>query len=75
MVITTHFKYELWASQGAVVKNLPANTGNTRYLVLILGSQRSPGVGNGNLLQYSCLEWSLVGYSMGLQKCHTQLSD
>ena len=36
----------------AVVKNPPANTGDTS---LIPGSGRSPGGGNGNLLQYSCL--------------------
>jgi len=39
-----------------VVKNLPANTGDTGDLGLILGSGRSPGGGNGNPLQYSCLE-------------------
>ena len=37
---------------GLVVKNLPANAGDTG---LIPGSGRSPGEGNGNLLQYSCL--------------------
>ena len=37
---------------GSVVKNLPANAGDTG---LIPGSGRSPGEGNGNLLQYSCL--------------------
>ena len=35
-----------------MVKNLPANAGDTG---LIPGSGRSPGEGNGNLLQYSCL--------------------
>ena len=39
-----------------VVKNFPANTGDTRDLGSIPGTGRSPGVGNGNLLQYSCLE-------------------
>ena len=39
----------------SVVKNLPANAGDARDTSLILGSGRSPGVGNGNLLQYSCL--------------------
>ena len=38
---------------GAVVKNLPANVGD---MDSIPGSGRSPGGGNGNLLQYSCLE-------------------
>ena len=40
---------------GAVVKNLPANAGDARDVTLIPGSGRSPGVGNGNPLQYSCL--------------------
>ena len=39
-----------------VEKNLPANTGNPRDTGSILGSGRSPGGGNGNPLQYSCLE-------------------
>ena len=38
---------------GSVVKNLPANAGNTGSIA-VLG--RSPEEGNGNLLQYSCLE-------------------
>ena len=44
---------------GRVVKNLPANAGDTRDMGLIPGSERSLGVGNGNLLQYSCLENSM----------------
>ena len=36
-----------------MVKNLPANA---RDVGLIPGSERSTGVENGNLLQYSCLE-------------------
>ena len=44
---------------GAVVKNLPANGGGARDTVLIPGSERSPGVKNSNLLQYSCLENSI----------------
>ena len=39
-----------------VVKNLPANAGDTRDTDLIPGSARSPGGGLGNPLQYSCLE-------------------
>ena len=38
---------------GSVVKNPPANAGDTG---LIPGLGRSPGGGNGNPLQYSCLE-------------------
>ena len=40
---------------GAVLKNLPANAGDGRDASLIPGSGRSPGVGNGHPLQYSCL--------------------
>ena len=39
-----------------MVKNLPANEGDIRDLSLIPGSERSPGRGHGNPLQYSCLE-------------------
>ena len=39
-----------------VVKNWPANLGNKRDVGLIPGSRRSPGEGNDNPLQYSCLE-------------------
>ena len=38
-----------------VVKNLPANAGDPREVGLIPVLGRSPGIGNGNLLQYSCL--------------------
>ena len=41
---------------GTVVKNLPANAGDSRDMGLIHGSGRSPGGGNCNPLQYSCLE-------------------
>ena len=39
-----------------VVKNLSAKAGDVRDLGSIPGSQRSPGGGHGNPLQYSCLE-------------------
>ena len=39
-----------------VVQNLAANAGDTRDVGSIPGSGRSPGVGNGNPLQYSYLE-------------------
>ena len=47
------------------VKNPPVNAGDMQS---IPGSRRSPGEGNGNLLQYSCLEnphgqRSLMDYS------------
>ena len=37
------------------------NTGDARDEGSILGSGRSPGVGDGNLLQYSCLENPMDG--------------
>ena len=40
---------------GAVVKNPPANEGDTRYAGSIPRWDRSLAVGNGNLIQYSCL--------------------
>ena len=42
-----------------MVKNLPANAGDPRDVGLIPGSGRSPGMGNDNTLQYSCLENSM----------------
>ena len=39
-----------------VVKNPPANAGDLREEGLIPGSGRFPGGGNGNPLQYPCLE-------------------
>ena len=41
---------------GSVVKKLPTNAGDASS---IPGSGRSPGEGNGNPLQYSCLENSM----------------
>ena len=38
-----------------MLKNPPANAGDTGDAGLIPGSGRSPGGGNGNSLQYSCL--------------------
>ena len=40
----------------AMVKNLPANAGDAGNVGLISRLQSFPGGGNGNLLQYSCLE-------------------
>ena len=58
-----------------MVKNPLANAGNTG---MIPGSGRSPGGGNGNPLQYSCLgnPWTEEPgalQSVGLQKSHTCL--
>ena len=64
---------------GSVVKNLPANAGDSRDRDSIPGSGRSPGGGNGNPLQYCCLEnprdrgtwWAIVH---GVIKSWTGLS-
>ena len=50
------YNFKVGSPGGPVVKNPPANVGN---MGLITGSGRSPGGGNGNLLQYSCLENSM----------------
>ena len=59
-----------------MVKNPPANAGNASS---IPGLGRSPGVGNGKALQYSCLEnpmdrgaWWVIVH--GVTKSWTQLS-
>ena len=39
-----------------VVKNPPAKAGDIRDTGMIPGSERYPGEGNGNPLQYACLE-------------------
>ena len=46
---------------GAVVKNLPANAGDARDAVLTSELERSPREGNGNSLQYPCLENPMDG--------------
>ena len=60
------YYYHILSISGAfpgskMVHNPPASVGNARDVGLIPGSGRSPGVGNGNLLQYSCLENSMDG--------------
>ena len=51
------YSWAAWASWVAlVIKNLPANAGDTRDTGSIPGLGRSPVGGNGNPLQYSCLE-------------------
>ena len=51
-----------------MVKNLPANGGSTGDTGLIPGLGRSPGVGNGNLLQYPFLENSKDREKPGIAK-------
>ena len=61
------------------IKNLPTDTGAARGGGSIPGLGRSPGEGNGNPLQYSCLETSMdrgVWWAAlhGVTKIWTQLS-
>ena len=63
-----------------MVKNPPASSGDVRDVGLILGLGRFPGVGNGNPLQYSCLEnptdrgaWWAILHEVA--KSWTRLSD
>ena len=51
--------FNKWFPDGSVVKNPSFNAGDSRDTGSILGSGPSPGVGNGNPLQCSCLENSL----------------
>ena len=57
---------------GVMVKNPPASAGETRDAGSIPGSGRSQGGGNGNPLQYSCLDpWTEEPgglQSLGLQR-------
>ena len=48
--------YRLPRWHSLVVKNLPANEGDIRYVGSIPGSGKVPGAGHVNPLQYSCLE-------------------
>ena len=62
---------------GSEVKASARNAGD---LGSIPGSGRSPGEGNGNPLQYSCLENPMDGGAWwaavhGVAKCRTRLSD
>ena len=62
-----------------VAKNLPASAGDIREKGLIPGSGRSPGEGNGNPLQYSCLENPMDGGAWwatvhGVAKSETRLN-
>ena len=63
-----------------VVKNLPANPGDIRDAISISGLGRYPGEGNGNPLQYSCLEnpmdrgaWQAIVHRVAQSR--TRLSD
>ena len=76
---TVHGAYgERRASQMAlVIKNPPASPGDVRDAGLIPGLGRSPGEGNGNQLQYPCLENPLDRglQSIGSQRVRHNCSD
>ena len=62
-----------------MMKNLPAIAGDAGNAGSIPGLGRSPGEGNGNLLQYSCLENSMDRGAWratihGVAKSWTQMS-
>ena len=67
-------------SEGAEVKNPPANAEDARDTGSVPEWRRSPGGGNGNPLQYPCLGipmdraawWATVN---GVTKSQTQLSN
>ena len=70
------FKASHWEAR--IVKNPSANAGDARDMDSISGLGRSPEVGNGNPLQYACLEnsmgrgasWAIVH---GVANCQTRL--
>ena len=77
MVIAAYNTVSRGFPGGSIVKNLPANTGDTD---LIPGLGRSPGERYGNPLQYSCLgkpkdRGAQRTTIHGLQESLTQLSD
>ena len=82
---TGHFQIFTWNyafgfPNGSAGKESACNTGDTGDVGLIRGLGRSCGEGDGNPLQYSCLEnpmdrgawWAAV---RGVPKSRTQLSD
>ena len=55
-ILELYLRYKHGLPRCLSEKNLPANAGAATDVSSIPGSGRSPGVGNGNLLLYSCLE-------------------
>ena len=79
-ILFTHALLTRASPAALVVKSLSASAGDIRDAGLIPGSGRSPGGGNGNPLQYSCLEnlmdrgaWQATVH--GVTKSQTQLND
>ena len=69
-MIRDNYQVVRFISVPLMVKNPLANTGDIGDVGSIPGSGRSPGEGNGNPLQYSCLENSMDrgDWSMGSQR-------
>ena len=67
--IHTHTHTLMGFLSDSAVKNPPANARDEDW---IPGSGRSPGEGNGNLLQYSCLEIPCTEKPGGLQSMESQ---
>ena len=57
-ISSTNYYYRAFAGD-VVVKNQPVNAGDAGDLGSIFGLGRSPGIGNGNPIQYSCLDNSM----------------
>ena len=55
-----------------MAKNLPTSVGDTGDMDSVPGLGRSPGEGNGNPLQYSCLENFMDGQPGGIQSMGLQ---
>ena len=71
MVIVFVIMFTTTSQVVQVVKNPRAHAGDIRDAVSIPGSRRSPGKGNGNPLEYSCLEnpmdrgaWQAIVYGI-----------
>ena len=58
-----------------VYVNPPASVGDTRDSGSIPGWRRSPGEGNGNPFQYSCLEIPWTEESGGLQSMGSSVQE
>ena len=58
-LVHIHINTQRGFPAGAMVKNPPANAGDARDQGSVLVLRRSCGGGNGNPLQYSCLENSM----------------
>ena len=79
LLITLGFYYQVGFPGGLVVKESACNAGDSGNVGLIPGLGRSPGEGNGNLLQYSCQGNPMVrgvwqATVLGIAKSWTQLS-